>query len=122
SWLSGLEPARWAGNSRRQARKGTGDLAGRSHGVKLSPFGRVFAPDQERRKRPLVRRTRHAPLGDDGGDVARRRHVEGWIEDVHAFGCYPRSGEVGDLGRRALLDGDLAPARRAQADAARRGG
>src|SRR4051812_29860688 len=104
-----LERARQAGKSRRRARKGTGDLAGPAHGVKLSRFGRVFG--EERAERPVERRPRDAPLGDDGGDVPRRRHVERGVEDLYAFRGHPRAGEVGDLGRRALLDGNLRAAR-----------
>src|SRR3989449_5408451 len=110
STFSGLEPARQARRTRRQARKGTGDLAGPGPRVKLSRFGQVFLPARQGGNGSFVRRARDSALGDDGGDVTRRRHVESGIEHLHAFGGDPRACKVCHLGRRTLLDGNVAAA------------
>src|SRR3954451_3924802 len=63
-----------------------------------------------------------APLGDDGGDVARGRDVESGVEDGHAFGCHPQSAQVRDLLWRPLLDWDVATAASAKIEGADRRG
>src|ERR1700682_3986439 len=58
-----LQPAPLAGKSRRGARKGTGDLAGPCHGVKLSRSGHVFPHVDARRTRSLHHVEEHAGPG-----------------------------------------------------------
>src|SRR5689334_6562637 len=43
-------------------------------------------PRGERPQARFVRRRRDPALGDDGGDEARRRDVEGGVEDLHPLG------------------------------------
>src|SRR6266516_7578473 len=49
----------------------------------------------------------HPLFGDDGGDVAGRGDVEGWVADSYPIRGQGKSLEMGHLPRVALLDGDI---------------
>jgi hypothetical protein len=58
-------------------------------------------------QRLFVGSAQDSALGDDGGDVLRWRHVEGWVFDADSVWGELFSGVVGDLDGGALLDGDV---------------
>src|ERR1700704_864452 len=83
-----------------------------------SEGGNAHSGLQEGGKGLMEGRAGNAALGDDGGDVAGGSDVESRVEHLHALRGDPRAGQVRDFRRRALLDGDLAPARGTQIDRA----
>src|SRR5712664_1831765 len=91
SRLSGLGPAPLAGKSRRGALKGTGDLAGPCHGVKLSRPGHVFPHVDERRLRCLHHVEEDAwpggVLGAGGAVLANPTGVDDVVVGVSVAGA-----------------------------------
>src|SRR5215831_6365692 len=69
-----------------------------------------------------LRRAYNAALGHDGGYVCRRRHVEGRVFDLHAIGRHLLAGDMRDLARAALFDGNLAAVRGIEINGRKRGG
>src|SRR5476651_709202 len=93
---------------------------GRSSGSAppLSRTGRPQGAFGQLRERLFVRRTSDPTLGDDGIYIARGRHVEGRVEDLHSLGGDALALDVGHLFRCALLDGDVGAGRCARVEGA----
>ena len=88
---------------RRRCRRRSRRRFGLAHAWTLSSAVRSASAASE----SCVRRARHAPFGDDRGDVAGRRHVERW--DGRRWtpaGAMALAAELDHLIDRALLDRD----------------